>query len=87
MNNLKKNVKIDIDNNHIIHIIEENPVLENLSKVKDIKLSLLEEDFFDKVNLIQWQDEEEKQLFIKEMLSLSPDEREEILEDIRRFQY
>ena len=82
INNLRKTTKKDFIYNHLIHIIKENSVLRKLDKLKDINITLLEEDFIDKVNLFNWEDEGEKLTFIKEMLALSPDERKSILNDM-----
>ncbi len=82
INNLRKTIKKDFIYNNFIHIIKENSVLEKLDKLKDLNITLLEEDFIDKVNLFNWEDEGEKLTFIKEMLALSLDERKNIFYDM-----
>ncbi|MBY9006966.1 MAG: hypothetical protein KGD63_09415 [Candidatus Lokiarchaeota archaeon] len=69
-------------NNHLIKLFEEKYFLKRIDKAKDIIITLLEKDFFDKMSQFKWQDEEERQIFIKEMLALSPDERKIILDNI-----
>ncbi|MBN1215868.1 MAG: hypothetical protein JXA99_10565 [Candidatus Lokiarchaeota archaeon] len=82
INNHRKTTKKDFIYSRLIHIIKENSVHEKLDKLKDINITLLEEDFFNKVNLFNWEDEEEKLNFINEMLALSPAERKSILYDM-----
>ncbi len=79
INNLKK--RKNLGNNHLLQILNEKNFFEKIGKLEDIKITLLDLDFFDKVNQFKWQ-EEEKQLFIREMLALSPGERKIILEDM-----
>ncbi|MBN1216297.1 MAG: hypothetical protein JXA99_12760 [Candidatus Lokiarchaeota archaeon] len=75
---------MEYKNNHLIELFKEKYFIERLDKSKEIIITLLEKDFFNKVNQIKWQDNEEKQLFIKEMLALTPNDRKILLEDVLR---
>lgn len=77
-------MKMEYKNNHLIELFKEKYFIERLDKSKEIIITLLEKDFFNKVNQIKWQDNEEKQLFIKEMLALTPNDRKILLEDVLR---
>ena len=77
-------MRIEYNNYHLIELFKEKYFLESLDKSKEIIITILEQDFFDKVNQIKWQDDEEKQIFLKEMLALTPNDRKIILEDVLR---
>jgi len=77
-------MRIEYNNHHLIDLFKEKYFLESLDKSKEIIITLLEKDFFDKVNKIKWQDDEEKQIFVEEMLALTPNDRKIILEDVLR---
>ena len=85
---ISKIIKVDNDNDRLIQIFKENHILKKIDKAKDVKITLMEGDFFDKVNQFKWQDENEKQIFIKEMIALSPNERKMVLEEmLKDFDY
>ncbi len=59
-------------------LLNENNIIDKVTKLKGMEITLLEEDFFEKIELLEWKDETEKFLFIKEMISLTPEERKRI---------
>ncbi|MFX1390117.1 MAG: hypothetical protein ACFE9Z_08655 [Promethearchaeota archaeon] len=59
-------------------IFESNLLLENIDQVKDVKLTFIEKDFFKEVEKLELE-ESEKQGFIREMLSLTPQERKNLI--------
>ncbi|MFW9968562.1 MAG: hypothetical protein ACFFDF_00075 [Candidatus Odinarchaeota archaeon] len=55
--------------------------IKNEDNIKNVNVTVLPNDFIEKVNHLDL-DEEEKKIFIKEMLSLSPKEIEKILDEM-----
>lgn len=79
----KKDIQIKTNNNSILYyVFKENHILKKIEESGNIKITLLEGDFLNKVELFDWEDKNEKQLFVKEMLALSPKERKLILDDM-----
>ncbi|MFW9829067.1 MAG: hypothetical protein ACFFEY_15935 [Candidatus Thorarchaeota archaeon] len=70
----------------LINIVNKDTLAEDRSKEEKILLTTVKNEFLKKVDDLGF-DENEKQEFLKEMLALSPKERDEILENImsRRF--
>ncbi|MHA2008736.1 MAG: hypothetical protein ACXABO_16160 [Promethearchaeota archaeon] len=68
-----------VSNESILQLFEDKNGLENLLKLKDANITALSDEFFDKVDYIDW-DSNEKAEFISEVLSLTPDERDSILD-------
>jgi len=64
-----------------LQILEGENAIEKLYLIKDINITSLSEDFIEIINRFDW-DRNEKGLFIREMLSLSPFERELMLRDM-----
>jgi len=64
-----------------LQILEGENAIEKLYLIKDINITSLSEDFIETINRFDW-DRNEKGLFIREMLSLSPFEREVMLRDM-----
>jgi hypothetical protein len=64
-----------------LQILEGENAIEKLYLIKDINITSLTEDFIEIINRFDW-DRNEKGLFIREMLSLSPFERELMLRDM-----
>ena len=61
-------------------LFEENP-LDKLSRIKNLNLTVVSKKFFESVNQFEW-DQSEKEDFIREMLALSPFERNSFLEEM-----
>ncbi len=64
----------------LLILLEENS-LEKLSRMNNLNITVVSEDFFEKVNRFVW-DLNEKEEFIREMLVLTPIERQSILEEM-----
>ncbi len=64
-----------------LQIIFEENALEKLSRIKDLNLTVVSEDFFKLVDQFKW-DQNEREAFIHEMFALSPFERRSILEEM-----
>jgi hypothetical protein len=59
-------------------VFEKENVVENLFELGDLNITAISADFLEKLNQFEWEDDE-KNIFIKEMLSLTPGERDSIL--------
>ncbi|MFX1430701.1 MAG: hypothetical protein ACFFCY_11115 [Promethearchaeota archaeon] len=70
----------------LFNIVEKDFLTDNISKEEKVLLTTINNEFLRKIDELGF-DENEKQEFVKEMLALSPKERNEILENIisRRF--
>jgi len=64
-----------------LQIIFEENALEKLSRIKDLNLTIVSEDFFRLVDQFKW-DQNEREVFIHEMFALSPFERRSFLEEM-----
>ena len=64
-----------------LQILEGENAIEKLSRIEDINITILPEDFFEILNRFDWE-ENEKNEFIGEMLALSLFERQLILEEM-----
>ena len=64
-----------------LQIIFEENALEKLSRIKDLNLTIVSEEFFELVDQFKW-DQHEREAFIHEMLALSPFERRSFLEEM-----
>ncbi len=63
--------------------LEQENLLESLSKLGDTNITALSEDFLKNVEALNLDDQSKKE-FIKEMLSLSPEKRETILKRMQK---
>lgn len=70
----KEIIKEVIKNETLLKLVEEGKSL------KDNELSSISEDYLKKVDKIPWESEDEKIDFITEMLSLTPEERDDIID-------
>jgi len=70
-----------IDNSKLHSLFDGENIIEKISEPRGINVTLLSEDFFKKLEELDW-DEIDKQEFIKEMLALTPEKRENILEEM-----
>jgi hypothetical protein len=61
--------------------IDRNPKVQELSELKNVELTALSEDFYKIINQFDW-DTNEKEGFIKEMSSLTPKERQKIINEM-----
>ncbi len=64
-----------------LQILFEENALEKLSRIENLNLTVVTEEFFESVNQFKW-DLNEKEDFIREMLTLSPIERNSFLEEM-----
>lgn len=64
-----------------LQILEGENAIEKLYSIENINITSLTEDFIETINRFDW-DRNEKRLFIREMLSLSPFERDLMLRDM-----
>ena len=65
-----------------LQILEEKNALDKISKLGDINLTAISEDFLETINTFDWE-YDEKEEFIKELLALTPKERKEILDEMK----
>ncbi|MHA1150490.1 MAG: SBBP repeat-containing protein [Promethearchaeota archaeon] len=65
----------------ILKVFKGESIIEKLSSLNDINLTALSRNFFKQVELLEWE-ENDKFEFIKEMLALTPEEREEFLSEM-----
>lgn len=61
--------------------IDRTPKIQELSELKNVELTALSEDFYKIINQFDW-DTNEKEEFIKEMSSLTPKERQKIINEM-----
>ncbi|MFX0138383.1 MAG: hypothetical protein ACFFDN_32375, partial [Candidatus Hodarchaeota archaeon] len=72
----------DLTNKEILlQIFSEEPPLDKRLKLEEIELTLISEEFLKKIDPLGFK-EDDKREFIREMLFLSPKEREEIYQNI-----
>jgi len=71
-----------LDNSRLIQIFEEEELLRRIDQFKDIRITILQEDFLENIEKLSWDNEYEKKEFIKEMLILSPNERQRIIKEM-----
>ena len=71
-----------LDNSRLIHIFEEEELLQRLDQFKNITITILEEDFLENIEKLDWDNEFERKTFIKEMLILTPNERKKIIKEM-----
>jgi hypothetical protein len=64
-----------------LQILFEENALEKLSRIENLNLTVVTEEFFESVNQFRW-DPNDKKNFIREMLALSPFERNSFLEEM-----
>jgi len=77
----KINLKEHIDDKILLKILQEENGLAMIASLGDLNITTLSPDFWEKTDLFDW-NETEREDFIREMLSLPPRERQEILSDI-----
>jgi hypothetical protein len=63
---------------NIFQIVKGKDFLDRLLELGDLSITILSEDFNEKVNKFEWE-QDEREEFIKDMLALNPKKREEIL--------
>jgi len=66
----------------LLQIFDEENALDKISKLGDINLTVISEDFLEIINTFDWE-YDEKEEFIKELLALTPKERKEILDEMK----
>ena len=66
----------------LLQIFEEENAIDRISKLGDINLTAISEDFLETINTFDWE-YDEKEEFIKELLALTPKERKEILNEMK----
>jgi hypothetical protein len=59
-------------------MFEDEKAIESLMELEDINITAISDDFWEKINQFEWE-ANEKDAFIKDMLSLGPNERDSIL--------
>ena len=64
-----------INNDSLLDLIN----YEGESNLNKVELNMISENFLHKVDTLKWDDENQKIEFIKEMLALTPEERDDIL--------
>ncbi|MFX1376434.1 MAG: hypothetical protein ACFFA0_11515 [Promethearchaeota archaeon] len=74
----------DVKSRPLKEIFKSENVLEKINQFNEIILTFFEKDFFDKIEKLEL-DQNEKQAFIKDMLSLTPEERNQIITKLRRY--
>ncbi|MFX0189023.1 MAG: nitrous oxide reductase family maturation protein NosD [Candidatus Hodarchaeota archaeon] len=77
----KRNSKEYLDDQILLKILEEKNGLAKIASLGDLNITTISPDFWEKIDLFDW-NENEREVFIREMLSLPPKERQEILNDI-----
>ncbi len=75
--------KYIIQRNKLIEIFKSENLLENIKQFRKIALTFLEKDFFKKVEELNL-DQKSKQAFVKDMLSLTPKERNQLIEKLKK---
>jgi len=68
------------DNRRLLHQLKEISA-DKMSIIEDIKATALSEDFFKVINIFDWE-EDDLVDFIREMISLSPEEREAVFKEM-----
>ena len=72
-----------IDDKILLKILQEENGLEKIASLGDLNITTISPDFWEKIDLFDW-NENEREEFIREMLSLPPKERQEIFNDIKK---
>ena len=75
-----KKIESLLDNKEILHQLKDLSS-NNISSIKDKKITALSEDFYKIINLFDWE-EEDLVDFIREMISLSPEERKVVFKEM-----
>lgn len=65
-------------------LINQNIDSENIEKLKEIDLTVINEDYLKRVDSFEWLNKDEKWFFLNEMLALTPQEREQILQRMEK---
>lgn len=82
LGDIKTKIESDpIDNSKLYDLFDGENIIEKISEPRGINVTLLSEDFFKKLEQLDWEDAD-KQEFIKEMLTLTPEKRERILDEM-----
>ena len=66
----------------LLQIFEEENALDKISKLGEINITVISEDFLETINTFDWE-YDEKEEFVKELLALTPKERKEILDEMK----
>ena len=74
----KEIIDYSINNNLLIQLISGDE--EESELVKTFQLTSITEDFLHRIDLLGWEDERQKARFIREMLALTPEERDDIID-------
>jgi len=69
-----------------LQILRGENAIEKLIKINNINITALSDDFFETINLFEWESHERSE-FILEMLALTPIERNSILEEMFKKSY
>ncbi|MFX1363850.1 MAG: hypothetical protein ACFFCE_14285 [Promethearchaeota archaeon] len=69
------------DGKSALQILVGNNSIEKLSLMNDINITVISEEFFEKLNQFDWESFDKSE-FIMEMLALSPKERQSILDEM-----
>ena len=82
LGDIKTKIESDpIDNSKLHDLFDGENITEKISEPRGINVTLLSEDFFKKLEQLDWEDAD-KEEFIKEMLALSPEKRAKILDEM-----
>ena len=82
LGDIKTKIESDpIDNSKLHDLFDGENITEKISEPRGINVTLLSEDFFKKLEQLDWEDAD-KEEFIKEMLALTPEKRAKILDEM-----
>jgi len=70
----------EISNKDILSVIEGYPIKNSINSTNISYLTSVKDDILKKIDNFDWQNEREKVQFIKEILALTPEEREDIID-------
>ncbi len=82
-NNEDYEMKTSLKSEKLQKIFKSDNLLEEMNQFEKIKLTFFERNFFKKINNLEL-DENEKQVFIKEMLSFNQKERNKFIKKLKR---
>ncbi len=69
----------EINNDYLLLLLEKSQIEEHSDNFSKFELTAISDNFLKKIDKFNWKNEDEKFKFIKEMLALTPEEREDIL--------
>ena len=76
----KKIIVNEINNDYLLLLLEKSQIEEHSNNFSKFELTAISDNFLKKIDEFNWKNEDEKFKFIKEMLALTPEDREDILE-------